>query len=491
MQYLQPLVAALGAEPILVIGDAILDQYTWALADRVSPEAPVLVFQGQRREVKLGGATGVARLLRGLGISVSVATVVGEDAAGTVVRRLLKEEGIDDSLVVTDPKRPTTSKERLMGHSPHRHAHQVLRLDWESRSPLDVVYEEQFLTSLLAALPRYNCVVISDYGKGACTPRMLSRVLEAARDLSIPTLVDPAADSHLEKYKGLSVLKLNRVQAEAAVFRKISSTSEAIEVAQSLRAWLQCDAVVVTLDKDGIACAGRDRVDVIPTCVEQIYDITGAGDTVQAVLATGLAAKCSLHSLLPLANAAASLQIASIGVVKLEPIEIDHRLANSLGAGPKKLVEREALQHLCLMHQRLGRRIVLTNGCFDLLHLGHTQYLEEAASYGDLLIVAINSDKSVSRQKGDSRPIIDQVRRASLLSSLECVDYVTIFDEDTPHRLLEVLRPDILVKGGDYLPSQVVGSEVVLSYGGDVRVTAHVDSLSTSQLVQRIRQLPT
>ncbi len=486
MQTFQSLIERSAGRCVLVIGDTIVDQYIWAKADRVSPEAPVLVLRAERRESSLGGSAGVAQLLRGFGVATSLASVVGADDSGSIARRLLNEKDIEHDLLINDIHRPTTTKERIMGRSPHRQPHQIVRVDWESQRPLDNNIANVLMASVLSRLKEFACVTISDYGKGVCTPRLLSAVLQRCRENSIPTIVDPTSRGPLDVYRGVSVLKLNRLQAEHALGRLLVSHHDVLDGAANLRSNLRCEAVAVTLEEDGIALATSDAVELFRTTAVKVCDVTGAGDTVQAVFALGLASRADLRLITSVANIAAGIQVGSTGVCEISPSDIDCRLSAKSSRRNCKIVELEALANICHDARRTARRIVFTNGCFDLLHAGHIQYLHEAADCGDLLIVALNSDASVRRQKGATRPIITASQRAAILSSLSCVDYVIIFDDDTPHALLQSLQPDILVKGGDYALSGVVGAEIVESYGGEIKVLSHTIGISSTSIVNQI-----
>jgi len=476
--------ASLGKPRILVVGDVILDRYTWGDAERVSPEAPVLVLRAEDEEVRLGGAASVACLLRYLEVRVTLEGVVGDDPSGRTIRRLLEEIDLDTDLVLTDTDRCTTTKERFVGRAAGRHPHQILRVDHESTDPVGEEIEHALITAFSEQLDGHQAVLISDYAKGVCTPRLLRRVIKKARERGIPVLVDPARIADYDRYRGASILTPNRAEAEGATGLSIAGPSEAFAAGEELLGRLELDAVFLTLDKDGIAVIAKDQEpEIVPTREREVYDITGAGDMVLAMTGLSYAAGLSFAETAVLANVAAGLEIERFGVAPVTRQQIRTELN---GDAKHKQVTLEEMAGLAESYRANGRCIVFANGCFDLLHMGHVTYLEQAAELGDVLIVAINSDASVTRLKGPERPIIRDRDRAAMLAALSCVHHVLVFDEDTPHHVLERLRPDILVKGGT--TKTVVGKEVVARYGGSVRILDGLPDASTTSIVSRIRE---
>jgi D-beta-D-heptose 7-phosphate kinase/D-beta-D-heptose 1-phosphate adenosyltransferase len=472
---------------ILVLGDIMLDRYTWGDAERVSPEAPVLILRSDLEEVRLGGAASVAFLLRALGASVQLAGIVGDDAAGRTLTKLLTDEQIDHSFVLTDATRPTTVKERFVGRAANRHPNQILRVDRESRSPLSGDLERAFIDNVRQAIPHCQAVLISDYGKGVCTPVLLAEVIATARSNGVPVLVDPARGADPIRYRHATLLKPNRLEAEAALGRRIDSPAAALEAGQLLCQRLQLSAAVITLDRDGLVVVPAGETgEFVPTHAREVYDITGAGDMALAVLGICQAASLSFRESALLANLAAGVEIERLGVAAVTRSELRSAAAMRPGSDPPKRVTLDEIATLAEAYRRQGKSIVFTNGCFDLLHVGHLRCLEEAAQLGDILIVGINSDNSVRRLKGESRPVINEQDRATLLAALACVDHVVVFDDDTPHECLRRIRPDWLVKGGTYGPHEVVGQELVESYGGRAHVTSRVGDMSTTRILQTI-----
>ncbi|MEX2122027.1 MAG: D-glycero-beta-D-manno-heptose 1-phosphate adenylyltransferase [Pirellulales bacterium] len=494
----------LGHPRVLVLGDLILDRYTWGNAERVSQEAPVILLRADRREARLGGAANVCHMLRGLEAVVTCAGVVGADADGELVRRMLANVGVEAAWLATDPSRPTTVKERFIGRAQGRHPHQMLRVDSEVRDPLDERLESRLADSLLGRLAEFDVVLISDYDKGVCTPRLLRAVIDAARKADVPVLVDPTRSADYLRYRGATSMTPNRLEAELATGFKIDTPDDAFRAGRKLIGDLGLDLGIVTLDRDGMALVHPDgRGNIFPTRPRAVYDITGAGDMALAMIGVCLAAGVPAGQALRLANVAAGLEVEKVGVAVIPRDEIRSRLLEEqasnqctaagdprrvspprTAAAPRqKIVSLDELVQAAADHHAAGRKLVFTNGCFDLLHLGHVTYLAEAKALGDLLIVAVNSDASVRRLKGMTRPVIRQRDRAAMLAALAAVDYVLVFHEDTPEQILKQLRPDVLVKGGTYAPSEVVGHEIVTGYGGQVAVMGLVQGISTTNIL--------
>jgi D-beta-D-heptose 7-phosphate kinase/D-beta-D-heptose 1-phosphate adenosyltransferase len=487
---------------LLVVGDLILDRYAWGVAERVSPEAPVLVLQAEQDEVRLGGAAGVATLLAALDCAVELAGVIGDDSAGRTLSRLLADARLEKNLVVTDGDRQTTVKERIVGRTAGRQPHQIVRVDRESRRPLPEEQENQLLASAVGRLADCQALCIADYDKGVCTPRLLSALLQAAASRGVPSIVDPARVADYARYAGATLIKPNRIEAELASGHAIRSPEDAIAAAHVLRQRFNLASVLVTLDAEGMVLVDGEGGQHLATTPRQVSDVTGAGDMTLAMLGLGAAAGLSWPETIRLANLAAGLQVERFGVVPITRVELataaaslldDVRQPNARGSGTRDLERRrgsvvtlDALSRELGRHRRSGQTVVFTNGCFDLLHIGHVRLLEEASALGDVLVVAVNADAGVRQLKGPTRPIIAEDDRAALVAALGCVDYVLIFDDPTPHRLLEAIRPDVLVKGGTYTRDEVVGCESVESYGGRVCVTSRVDGVSTTQILARI-----
>jgi D-beta-D-heptose 7-phosphate kinase / D-beta-D-heptose 1-phosphate adenosyltransferase len=482
---LADLLEALPNTRILVVGDLILDRYADGKANRVSPEAPVLVFEYDSERYLLGGACNVAANLRELGASASVLGVVGDDEAGEQLRTLLGQADIDTQALVTDTTRPTTRKTRYVAKTM-----QVLRVDEESRAPVGGDAEAQMLAILEQRPFPWKSVLLSDYGKGVLTPRVIQAAIAAARSQGGVTVVDPKGKDY-SIYRGVDLLTPNREEAEAATGVAIKTTEDLHRTAQRLREITGIRTAVITLGKDGIFFEREDGTHrIIPTEARQVFDVTGAGDTVVAVLTFCRAAGVSLEDSLRLANHAAGITVAKLGTWAPSRREVLSRLGeNSVSSGGKVLSLEAAIEVASRLRAE-GRRLVFTNGCFDILHPGHCDYLAKSRSYGDALMVGINTDASVQRQqKGPGRPINCLEDRAAVLAALQAVDYVVAFDDDTPKDLIEAITPHVLAKGEDWRDKGVVGREWVEAHGGQVLLVPLVPGRSTTNVVEKILKL--
>ncbi len=488
MLQLHTMLSQLRGKRLLVLGDVMVDKYRWGNVDRISPEAPVMVMRTDTTEARLGGAASVAVLSRALEADVAIAGVIGDDPDSRLCRALLEEHAIDDQLVLGDPSRPTITKERFIGRVANRHPHQVLRVDQETREPIGSELEEKLTRGVIQRLDDVEVVVVSDYAKGVCSVRMLAEVIAGANARKLPVIVDPARLSSYERYSGATILTPNRAEAATVLDSQISSPADALTAAHRLRKELRLQAVLITLDKEGIALdSGAGDSQVFPTRPREVYDVAGAGDMVVAVVGLCQAAGLALLDTVRLANAAAGLEVERIGVSPITLDEIATELRRERPNSADKILELADLAAVVKTRRSSGESIVFTNGCFDLLHVGHVKYLEEAAALGDVLVVAVNSDESMRQFKGPSRPIIRQADRAAMLAALSYVDYVVVFDEQTPLKLLSVIRPDVLAKGGTYTIDEVVGREVVEGYGGRVCVLACTEQVSTSAIIELVK----
>jgi D-beta-D-heptose 7-phosphate kinase/D-beta-D-heptose 1-phosphate adenosyltransferase len=336
-------------------------------------------------------------------------------------------------------------------------------------------------------LAAHDALLISDYAKGVCTPKLLRQLIASARQANVPVLVDPRRDGGFDRYRGATLIKPNRAETAAATGQAIVTGDDARQAGQKLCRRLAIDIAVVTLDRDGMVLVRHDgSSELMPTTVRSVYDITGAGDMVLATLGACLAGGVSVEDAVRLANVTAGLEVQRPGTAAVTRDEIRAEIASTQRLGAQKIIDCDTAARFAEEHRRRGETVVFTNGCFDLLHVGHLQVLAESAAHGDVLVVGVNSDGSVRRLKGPERPIINERDRAALLAALGCVDYVVVYDDDTPHRLLRAIRPDVLVKGGTYALDEVVGHEVVEGYGGRVAVTGTIDGISTTRIVQSL-----
>ncbi|MCR9247175.1 MAG: bifunctional heptose 7-phosphate kinase/heptose 1-phosphate adenyltransferase [bacterium] len=467
---------------ILVVGDLILDRYADGKASRVSPEAPVLVFDFASDRYLLGGACNVAANLAALGASASVLGVIGEDEGGARLRQLLEDADIDTQALVVDRDRPTTRKTRYVAKTM-----QVLRVDEESRDAVSGETEERMLALLQQRPFPWKSVLLSDYGKGTLTRRVIQAAIEAARSQGGVTVVDPKGTDY-SKYHGVDLLTPNREEAEAATGVKIGGTEDLHQAAQRLREITGVRTAVITLGKDGVFFEREDGSHrIIPTEARQVFDVTGAGDTVVSVLTFCRACNVSLEDSLRLANHAAGVTVAKLGTWAPSRDEVLARIGETGDVRTGKVLTREQAIDVASHLRAEGRRLVFTNGCFDILHAGHCDYLARARSYGDALMVGLNTDASVQRQqKGPGRPFNGLEDRAAVLAALQAVDYVVPFDDDTPGALIEAVTPHVLAKGEDWRDKGVVGREWVESHGGQVVLVPLVAGRSTTNVVQKI-----
>jgi D-beta-D-heptose 7-phosphate kinase/D-beta-D-heptose 1-phosphate adenosyltransferase len=487
------LVQNLGRPRVVVVGDVMLDRYVWGDAERISQEAPVILLRADKREERLGGASSVATMLSALQADVSLIGVIGPDTDGMRVRQILNGLGVDQAGLRGDDSRPTTVKERYIGRAQHKHPQQMLRVDLETREPVTGAVEAELRESIDAEVRRADVVLVSDYDKGVCTPAVMAATVDAAKRRGVRVVADPIRGRDYAKYRGCSSMTPNRLEAGLATGREIGTAEEALAAARHLRDDLGLEAGIVTLDKDGMALAHRDGTEAVyPTRPRQVYDITGAGDMVMSVLGLALAAGADYPSAIRLANVAGGLEVEKIGVATVTREEIlnelyQARVAADPRAATRKLRTLSALLPELDARRRTGQRVAFTNGCFDILHLGHVQYLEEARAQADCLIVGLNTDASVRALKGPGRPINPEDARAAVLAGLGDVDYLVFFDDSTPIELIRAIRPDVLVKGADYRKDQVVGADLVESSGGRVHLAGLREGYSTTKLIQQMR----
>jgi D-beta-D-heptose 7-phosphate kinase/D-beta-D-heptose 1-phosphate adenosyltransferase len=467
------------APRVLLVGDMILDRYQHGDTDRISPEAPIVVLAATREEHRLGGCGNVAANLAALGAQVDCVSVVGDDEAAARVRTLLGEAGLAVDGLVVDGSRPTIRKTRLVAHN-----QQLLRIDEEQVRPLSTAVERALIERLEAAVGRADIVVVSDYGKGVLTDGVLERLCR--RKTGPRVIVDPKGRQYA-RYRGATLLTPNKLEAETATGIALDGEDGFRRAARALCEVAGLHAAVITLGARGMYCCLADgsREWSIPATARSVYDVTGAGDTVIATLAFALAAGAELEPAMRLATAAAGVSVQRFGVVAVTPAEIEAALHDG-GPTTGKVVERAALLTRLQRERAAGRRIVFTNGCFDVLHVGHLEYLQEARALGDVLVVGINDDQSVRRQKGEGRPVNRAADRAALLAGLECVSLVTVFAEDTPLELIRAVTPAVLVKGADWEGKGVVGQEWVEQHGGRVVLARVRAGHSTTATLARL-----
>jgi len=468
---------------IAVIGDLMLDRYIHGDVDRISPEAPVPIVQRRSERQVPGGAANVVSNLATLGVTVHVVGVTGADEARTSLIGALQRQGrvVSDGIVI-DTERPTTQKLRIV--SAHQ---QIARVDFEDAGSLSAELEDKVIAAARAAIAAAQVVIVSDYGKGLLTDRVLREAIAEARRAGKPVLVDPKRRDW-SAYRGASIITPNRRELSEATGLPCETDGEA-EAAVS-KARVMCDSsVLLTRSEKGMSffAAGKPAIHV-PTVAQEVFDVSGAGDTVIAILAAGLALDMEIADALKMANYGAGIVVSKFGTATVTPEELLAPLSRqrSGGSGDEgALVSREEAVSLRKEWARQGLTVGLANGCFDLLHPGHISLIRQAAGACDRLFIALNSDASVRRLKGRDRPVQNQRSRASVIGALKGVSAVTIFDEDTPLELLRALEPDVLVKGADYAESEVVGADLVKARGGRIILATLVPGQSTTTLIER------
>ena len=472
---------ALGTPRVLILGDLILDRYISGSVQRISPEAPIPVLAAERREERLGGAGNVAANLRALEAEVECLGVVGDDGHGSQLTDLLESIGVEVSGVVRDAGRPTTVKTRMVSG-----VQQMIRIDWEQAQPIAAEVQTELVDGLEERIARADAVLLSDYGKGVLTDAVLRAAIDGARRHGKPVLVDPKGQDYA-RYKGATLLTPNRKEAEDALGWRIASLDDVPRAARELQELAELTCSVITLGADGIYFRDADGSEArVPTMARAVFDVTGAGDTVISLLGLGLAAGVGLNEAVGLANHGAGLVVARRGAASVTRTE----LAFALGASKPvagKLLEDATLDAKIAGWRQSGNRIVFTNGCFDVLHAGHVQYLRFARSKGDRLVVGVNDDASVRRLKGPERPVNQLADRMEVLAALEMVDAVVAFTEDTPLELILRITPDALVKGEDWADKGVVGREHVEAHGGEVHLAPLLEGRSTTGILARGR----
>lgn len=465
----------------LVVGDLMLDEYLWGKTERISPEAPVAIVDVSRDDLRLGGAGNVINNLATLGCQVAVLSVVGDDADGHKLAERLAAKGIASPGIIFEPGRLTTRKTRILaGHQ------QVLRIDREIRAPISPASEEQLLASACAAVAACDLLLLSDYRKGVLTDRMTMALIAMANQLRVPVVVDPKGENY-RKYRGATLLTPNRKEAQLATGIEISDSTSLEAAGKALCASLALNALLITRSEEGMSLFYPDgRHLPLPTVAREVFDVSGAGDTVLALIGVGLAAGLEVAQAAQIANLGAGIVVGKLGTSTVTTDELLRAAMSSDDEPQSKIHDRTILARLLTAERERGKKIVFTNGCFDLLHVGHVKYLQQARRLGDLLVLGLNTDASIRRLKGPRRPLIDEEERAHILAALDCIDYVVLFDEATPYELIELLRPDILVKGGDYTLEGVVGRDLVEGWGGRVELINFVGGKSTTNIIEKV-----
>lgn len=474
---------------IVVVGDFMLDQIVYGNVDRLSPDAPVPVFVVNDQHDTPGGAANVCRDLAALQCEVFAVGVLGNDLPADILSNALTDEGIDVSGLLRDPNRPTTIKQNYIGLAQHRHPQKMFRVDHEYCQALDDHFIRELLDMVVNLLKNADVLCLEDYNKGILGDNFCQQIIAAAKAENVPVFVDPAAIKEYSKYRGATCITPNRTEAHLATASFMEDSDEPGKMAQALIDNYDFENVVLTLDKQGALWLDQNGQEkTIPTQAKSVYDVTGAGDMVLAVLASAVPNGADWPQAAQMANVAAGLEVQCMGVV---PIALEKILLEILQDNDQEQGKLRALEQLLVelkAHRAAGKKISFTNGCFDILHAGHVDYLRKARQTGDLLVVAVNTDRSIARIKGASRPVNNQDDRLMVLSELASVDYLVLFDDDTPVDLITAIKPDALVKGADYSRKQVVGHEVVEAAGGQVVLVPLVEGRSTTNIIEKVQQ---
>jgi len=464
---------------ILVVGDIMIDHYLWGSCERISPEAPVQVVNVGRESAVLGGAGNVINNLRALGAQVDVISVVGGCEISDELKALLSDIGVNSNYLIKQKDRITSKKSRIIAAQ-----QQVVRYDRESKDAINQQSQDKLLSTYNSMLNGYDAVLLSDYGKGVLTPELTQALIQRANKLNIKVLIDPKGLDY-SKYRGAYLLTPNKKEASEATQITINDNESLARAIAQLKQVCELEVSLITLSEQGVAIFDNE-LRIHPTVAREVYDVTGAGDTVLASLGFALSCGYDIDQAVEFSNLAAGVVVGKIGsaTATLDEI-IEYKSSLHQPSSDAHIKTWEEISLLSNNLKEKGKKIVFTNGCFDLLHAGHVRYLEAAKRFGDVLIVGLNSDRSVHELKGESRPINNENDRASILAALEAVNYVVVFDEDTPYKLIKTIKPNTLVKGGDYEGKTVVGQDLV----DELKLVKFIEGKSTTKTIERIQNI--
>lgn len=482
-------VTGLGSPKVLLAGDFMLDVYTFGDAERISPEAPVPVLKVTETQYRCGGASAVAADLAELGARVFCVGVIGDDTNGKILKEKITEAGVDISGIITVRDRPTITKQRLIGLAQHRHQQQLFRIDEEMTDPLPDQHNRKILQLYKERLPDVDIVCLQDYNKGLLSPAVCGEMIRLARLAGKKVLIDPSPRADYSKYTSATVITPNRNEASLAVGFEIKTAETYPKAADALAKKLKLDAVVITLDKEGAYLKTDTLSELVPTRPRNVYDVTGAGDVVLATLAVTLAAGCDYKTAVQIANIAGGLEVEKFGTATVSVEEIINEIISQNRGKGGKIRTIESLLPELNWHRCQNETIVFTNGCFDVLHRGHVEYLKFCKNAGNVLVVGLNSDASVKVIKGAGRPVNNQLDRAAVLAAMEAVDYVIIFDEPDPLNLIKQVRPDVLIKGKDWEQKGIVGANFVKQYGGKILFAPLIEGKSSTTIIEKVKSL--
>lgn len=491
MNYSELLKAAtnLGSPKVLLVGDFMLDSYVYGDALRISPEAPVQVLKVVRREYAGGGASSVAADVTTLGAQCNCIGVIGNDKNAERLLDILKSIGAQTDGLIVIESRPTITKERIIGLAQHRHRQQLLRVDEECADALSENDCVRLLNIYQELLPTHDIVCLQDYNKGIFEPNFCQQLIKLARRAGKKVLVDPPLDSDYTKFSGASLITPNRKETAHAVGFAIETIADADRASEILKNKIKLDNVVITLDKEGAYLRTETLAKQLSTLPRNVYDVTGAGDMMLATLAVALAAGYNEETSLQLANIASGIEVEKFGVATVSIDEMVNEIISTHKGKTGKIQTLGDLLKYLDYHRQQGEKIVFSNGCFDVLHRGHVEYLKFCKEHGDILVLGLNSDHSVRQLKGPDRPVNNQHDRAAVLSELESVDYIAIFDELDPLNMIQQVHPDVLVKGADWADKGVIGREFVESYGGRVELAPLVEGKSSTLTIKKLNHL--
>lgn len=471
---------SINKKSILVVGDVMLDNYYIGDVNRISPEAPVPVFRKRAERSVLGGAANVAANLVAAGQKVAVMSMVGDDESGLRIKELFLEKEINAEMVAT-LSRETTVKTRFLAAN-HQ---QLMRMDVEDTAPISKEESELMLRGIKDVIGSFDLILISDYMKGLLTQDLCQGIIRIANKNGVPVVVD-VKDPKYGKYYGATILKPNLNELRQLTGKNVKTNDEIVEASEDLRKRCNCKYVLTTLGARGMVLVGDGEPFFVKSIDKEVYDVSGAGDTTVAYLAACMAGGLPVRKAVEIANVAAGIQVSKVGTSTVSIQEVHEAMSHSDNYQSNKMLSTEDI--VSFRDHYANQKIVFTNGCFDILHVGHKRYLQQAATLGDILIVGVNSDASVKRLKGESRPVNPEADRAEMLCALGFVDYVAIFDEDTPYELIKQIQPDVLVKGGDYQPDEVVGKDIVELRGGKVEIITFVEGKSTTNIINQINK---
>jgi D-beta-D-heptose 7-phosphate kinase / D-beta-D-heptose 1-phosphate adenosyltransferase len=468
---------------ILVVGDLILDEYIWGSVQRISPEAPVPILETRSENLALGGAANVANNLVGLGCEVHLCGAIGQDEKGDKLLKTIHDRSIQTEGIFRFVHRPTTSKMRIIAHN-----QQVLRVDKEDNRPITEETEKKLIQYINQVIPGMDGVICSDYHKGILTEKVIKAVTHRAQKSQKSVIVDPKS-SDFSLYKGATVITPNLREVARSVPIKIEDKADLGRAAEYLLSLTKAQAILITQGKDGMSLyQNKEKLVSIPTVAKEVFDVTGAGDTVISVFSMAVFVGFDYEEAAWLSNMAASVVVGKVGTAVVTLTEINEFLQEELLRTSRTVLELEELKKIISMAKSTDKKVVFTNGCFDIIHGGHIEFLKKAKSMGDILIVGLNTDQSVKKLKGENRPIKNEQERANILSALKYIDYITLFGETTPEKLIREIRPDILVKGNDYKIDEVVGREIVEGYGAKVELIPIVHGHSTTNTLEKIME---